>query len=413
MADAVEAIGTKRPASFRIVAIVSVALILRISVVAFVAHAHNAQWFFGQATELARLAESLRTGQGLSSPFGGSTGPSAFLAPGYPAIVAAVFAILHPYSYASAVGLMVLQAVFGAATVLVLMLLTRRIFGVAAANLAGFVSAICPPALFLPTLFWETTLSVLLATAIAALALYLADHPGIGIWVILAVTSALAISTNPALLPIVVCCLGWAIFRTHAQPKFPAILGLTLLVTLLTPWPVRNAMELHAFIPFRSNLGYELWQGNRPGSDGFFVAELHPNVNRNEFHQYETLGEVAYMREKSAQAKAFIAANPGEFATLTVKRAFDFWTGVVRHSSSLIVAYIVLTSLLGFAGLAMLLQRDKSLALFFLLPFLLFPAPYYITHPDFRFRLVIDPLLTALAAYAITSWRSRLNDVVR
>jgi hypothetical protein len=36
------------------------------------------------------------------------------------------------------------------------------------------------------------------------------------------------------------------------------------------------------------------------------------------------------------------------------------------------------------------------------LPLLLFPPPYYITHAEFRYRLNIDPLLTILAAYAVT-----------
>jgi hypothetical protein len=36
------------------------------------------------------------------------------------------------------------------------------------------------------------------------------------------------------------------------------------------------------------------------------------------------------------------------------------------------------------------------------LPLLLFPIPYYITHAEFRYRLNIDPVLTVLAAYAVT-----------
>jgi hypothetical protein len=36
------------------------------------------------------------------------------------------------------------------------------------------------------------------------------------------------------------------------------------------------------------------------------------------------------------------------------------------------------------------------------LPLLLFPIPYYITHAEFRYRLNIDPILTILAAYAVT-----------
>jgi hypothetical protein len=42
------------------------------------------------------------------------------------------------------------------------------------------------------------------------------------------------------------------------------------------------------------------------------------------------------------------------------------------------------------------------------LPLLLFPLPYYITHAEFRYRLNIDPLLTILAAYAVTQWANQI-----
>jgi hypothetical protein len=45
------------------------------------------------------------------------------------------------------------------------------------------------------------------------------------------------------------------------------------------------------------------------------------------------------------------------------------------------------------------------LALLFSLPLLFFPLPYYITHAEFRYRLVIDPLLTILGAYALAGPR--------
>jgi hypothetical protein len=37
----------------------------------------------------------------------------------------------------------------------------------------------------------------------------------------------------------------------------------------------------------------------------------------------------------------------------------------------------------------------------FALPLLLFPLPYLITHAEFRYRIVIDPLLAVLAAHAM------------
>jgi hypothetical protein len=62
----------------------------------------------------------------------------------------------------------------------------------------------------------------------------------------------------------------------------------------------------------------------------------------------------------------------------------------------------VLTSLLGLLGLALLCRQSRTTALLFLLPIVVFPLPYYITHPDFRFRLLLDPLLTILSAYAVS-----------
>ena len=387
----------------RLIPIVALALLLRLAIVAVTAKTHSAAWFFGEATELGRLAESLRTGHGLSSPFGGSTGPSAFLSPGYPAIVAAVFAIFGSYSFASAVVIMCLQALFGAATVMVTMMLSRRIFGVTAANVAGLICALALPALFLPILFWETSLSVLLATSLFALTLRCAEDATWSNWVGMGVLSAAALAVNPSLLPILVCCFGWAAYQSRSKFMRKPLAGALFCLLLSAPWAIRNYYELHAFIPFRSNVGYELWQGNRPGSDGFFLAGLHPNVNAAEFRRYETVGEVEYMHEKSVVAKDNIAAHPGWFLGLTLKRAFYFWIGIVRQSSGLVIAYIVLTSLLGFTGLGMLWRRDKTLAVYFLLPLMLFPIPYYITHPDYRFRLVIDPVLAALAAYAVTA----------
>jgi hypothetical protein len=107
------------------------------------------------------------------------------------------------------------------------------------------------------------------------------------------------------------------------------------------------------------------------------------------------------MHEKSVIAINLIKADPPRFLELTARRIFYFWTGVGRTSSALVVAYVTLTSLAGFAGLAMLWQRNRKPAILCLLPLLLFPAPYYITHPDFRFRLILDPLLVVLAAYAV------------
>src|ERR1700740_1055966 len=112
---------------------------LRLALIVITLKAHPPAWFFAQASELNELAHSLLTGHGFSSPFGGSTGPSAFIAPGYPLLIAGIFRLFQPQSFASAFVLMFLQSLFATATIVCMMLLARKLFSNAAANLPGII----------------------------------------------------------------------------------------------------------------------------------------------------------------------------------------------------------------------------------------------------------------------------------
>ena len=293
------------------------------------------------------------------------------------------------------------------------MLAARKAFNTRTANLAGLIWALSPPLLFFPTLFWETGLSILLLTTFCALALRWVAQPKPWHWAAMGAYCALAMLLNPSLMFALFSIFAWVAASALRAKRICIATPLLTLLTftiLFAPWPIRNAQQLHALIPTRTNLGYELWQGNRPGSGGNFSPALHPNVNAEQFNRYATLGEVAYMREKSTLASAAIRSNPPRFVGLTALRTLKFWIGLGSHDvSALIVAYIVLTTALGLTGLIILWRSQRSLALLFALPLLLFPLPYYLTHPDFRFRLVLDPLLTILSAYMIVHWRERIR----
>jgi hypothetical protein len=109
------------------------------------------------------------------------------------------------------------------------------------------------------------------------------------------------------------------------------------------------------------------------------------------------------MRHKGILARDYIRGHPGEFIRLSAERVARFWTGAgFAVNSRVVELHAVMTSLLGLAGLAVVYKRRRPLAMLFLLPLLVFPLPYYITHAEFRFRVVLDPLLTILSAYAFT-----------
>jgi 4-amino-4-deoxy-L-arabinose transferase-like glycosyltransferase len=381
------------------------ALVLRLATVLTMLRRDPHMWFYNQTTELGRLGQSLVMGRGLSSPFGGNTGPSAFLAPGYPALVALIFRFFGSYSWHAAAVLLVLQVLFAVATVFIVMLVARMAFNACTANIAGAIWAFSPPLWWLPAVFWESGLSTTMLIASLAFALHCAARPKPWKWAAMGAFFAGAMLINPSLMLALFSVGTWAIYRARAGSR--AVSALLLVATctaLFMAWPVRNEREMHAFIPMRSNFGYELWQGNRTGSDGKFSAELHPNVNAQEFTRYAALGEVDYMREK----KAAIRAQPGRFVELTGKRFVQFWLGLGSHqTSALIVLHIVATTVLGLAGFVLLWRRRRGLALLFAGPMLFFPLPYYITHADFRFRLILDPLATVLCAYAVAQWMGR------
>jgi hypothetical protein len=385
--------------------ILTVALVARLLILWFAIAQFPHNWLFGRGIELGTLAQSLLAGQGLSSPFGGSTGPTALLAPGYPAIIACIFRVFGSFTFRAAIAVMALQILFSVMTVWMIMQVAQRYFGVRAANLAGTLWAVSLPLLWMPTIFWETCLSTLLLVTMIDVALRYQRSPSSLLWALMGAYCGLATLVNPALLLALLSILGWAAWQTRKTLPYSPFLGLFILFLVFAPWPIRNARVLHAFIPLRSTVGFELWVGNRAGATGFLDESQFPLFNKQEFDSYAAKGEVAYMGDKSTLAKAYIHAHPLVFLRLSTVRFVRFWMGTGSKDGSWIFAlHAAVTTSLGVIGIWRLVrQRRFSLAALFILPMMLFPLPYYITHAEFRYRLVIDPLLVILAAHAVSS----------
>jgi 4-amino-4-deoxy-L-arabinose transferase-like glycosyltransferase len=235
-----------------------------------------------------------------------------------------------------------------------------------------------------------------------ALALRSERRPNGWLWALMGAYSGLAALVNPSLLPSLLALLGWTAWQAR-RTLWYLPLALVVFCMVFAPWPIRNARALHSFIPLRSTVGFELWVGNRPGASGYLEESQFPIFNRWEYDQYAAKGEVAYMRDKAAEATTYMRAYPGIFLRLSGIRLVRFWMGTGNKNSSVFYAvHAVLTTSLGFMGIRRLVREGRlRLAALFALPLIVFPLPYYITHAEFRYRLVIDPLLTILAAYAI------------
>jgi hypothetical protein len=385
-------------------AIFGAALAGRLAVMLLILRTYPHKWLYTHGIEMGLLADSLVRGQGYSSPFGVPTGPTAFIAPGYPTLIAAVFLLFGTYSFASAIAIMLLQLAVCLVTVGLIMYICREIFDPRTAKLAGAFWAVSLPLLWMPTIFWETSISACALPGMIALAIRCWRKPTKGIWVLMGLYCGIVALINPALLPSLLAILGWAAYQTRRVSKVAPVMGMLVLFLVFAPWPIRNAYRFHAFIPLRSTVGFELWMGNRPGATGFLDVSLFPMYDKQELASYLSKGEVAYTHDKSVQAWDYVRARPAVFVRMTMRRIFCFWTGTLNPSGSPVWGmHAIITTVLGFAGLLLVYRRGmRSFAILMSLPLLLFPLPYYITHPEFRYRLNIDPVLTVLAAYAVT-----------
>ncbi|HXP07380.1 MAG TPA: hypothetical protein VN828_02740, partial [Acidobacteriaceae bacterium] len=135
------------------VAILLLALATRLLVLWFAVTQFPHNWVFTRGVELGTLAQSLAAGKGLSSPFGGSTGPTALLAPGYPALISILFRIFGCFTFTAAVAVMLLQLLFSVATVLLIMTVAQKCFDRWTAELAGVFWAVSLPLLWMPEIF--------------------------------------------------------------------------------------------------------------------------------------------------------------------------------------------------------------------------------------------------------------------
>jgi hypothetical protein len=319
-------------------------------------------------------------------------------------VIAGVFLLFGIGTFASAIIIMGMHIALALLTIWLIMYVARTVFDSRTATLAGAFWAVSLPLLFIPEIFWETSFSACGIIGAIALALRIRQNPTLLSHVGFGAFCAVMALINPALVFSLLAIFGWLAWQTRAQSRTAPLLGLLTLVIVFSPWPIRNAYRFHAFIPLRSTVGFELWMGNRPGANGRLNESIFPMFNKQELNSYIEKGEVAYVRDKQNEAQVFIQSHPEWFVKMTARRIVRFWIGTGNtETSPVFPLHALLTTCFGFAGLVLAWRRGlRSFATLVFLPLILFPVPYYITHAEFRYRLNIDPVLTVLAAYAVT-----------
>ena len=393
----------------------AITLVIRLIVVGFLypeqMQARREFWPFGY--EIGRVARSLAEGRGYSSPLFSDTGPTAWAAPIYPAILAAVFKLFGVFTATSAVVMLSINSVFSALTIFPICTAARRSFGEGVAKWAGWAWVFYPYAIyFTAARIWDITLSTLLMTTLFAMTLDLHAGWSRRKWALYGLLWGLAALTSPVLLGVVPLLGAWVLWRLRDDRRWISSVVLMTVVFLgvISPWIVRNHRVFGKFIPFRSNFGLELFVLNHGDTSDVTPDSTHPSTSWVELNEYDSLGEVRYMERKKQQALEWIKEHPGEFAWVTVRRMFYQWTGFWSASKEFrekeplqfpnVFMATSLTVLMIFGLRRAWHDRDHA-AIPYLLMIVSFPLVYYVTHPSMDYRQPIDPQIIILAVYGI------------
>ena len=268
--------------------------------------------------EVGNIAHSIATGHGFGSPFRVDTGPTAWMTPLFPMLLAGVFRVFGSYTFHAWLAVVLFNIFCCAAACVPIYFIGKKVGGPALGAGTAWLWAIFPNAILLPVeSMWDASLSALLAVTILWATLALNDSPTFRNWCAYGLLWGVALMTNATLGALLPFLLAWLAYRAHqTNQRWAAKTTVAMLLVFLccVPWTIRNYSVFHTFVPLRSVLGLQLWLGNNDHTQDIFRGDLHPIYNADERDHYIALGEIAYMEEKKDAAIDYMIEHPGREA---------------------------------------------------------------------------------------------------
>lgn len=262
----------------------------------------------------ALLADSIAHGHGYSTPLGA---PTAYFPPGYPVALGALFWIanhvgLDQHLPGVASGF---NVVLGTATIGLLALVARRLFGWRTAAVVAVVLAVFPTLIGYSSLMLSETLFVFLVAVALLLALWhplTAVHSGLVRLGLASFVLGLALLVRPVGALLVVALLVGIVLAGGGARRVLLRAGVVVVVVaaVLVPWAVRNSVSVGAGLTLSTNTGDNLCIGNNPDATGTFAISPYCFDDLPDQDPPGKEAEVARANATQSRAVEWIKANP-------------------------------------------------------------------------------------------------------
>lgn len=357
-------------------------------------------------------------------------GPTAFRPPLYPLVLGGLYAVTGPSTSAGRV----LQALIGTAVVALTGLIAFQLWGWGAGVLALAIAAVFAPAVLLGRILLSEPMFVLLM--LMAVAVALEARRRADLWrrpVAAGVLCGLAVLTRSVGLALVPCValLVWSGRPRLSRGSWIAPLAVIVAAVLtVAPWTVRNALELHRFIPVTDQGGYTLagvynLSAERDRVTPWLWRSPSEDATNRRIMASTTAKEPAISSELGASARRFLEEHPTavlgallwnsiRLAALDPGReqvAIRYDLGVSPVEAKLAVAMLLIIGALAALGAFARAARVPARS-FWLIPAVLWVSTAVI-QSGMRFRSPIDPFLIMLASLALRAGWARWSAPAR
>jgi len=287
------------------------------------------------------IARAMVAGRGFADPFGVKTGPTAWMPPVYPLLLAGLIEVFGSDRVSAASYPAILPGdawVVGAILILknlVLVLTGWTVLRLASATRLRLPAtlALVPYCGWLLLQFWpffqsthDTWLIMLCVDLVLLAAMGLAAKtPGRGRIVGWGVLGGLVALTSPAAGMAWLCVNAVVLGLRHRRVR-AALGACAVSLAVVSPWIVRNLVVFDEVILVKSNLFFDLYQANYVAPTGVyestFLARHHPlwTSRGNRRAPYRVLGEKAFIEQHRQLFLENLRAHPEVFARRVLTR---------------------------------------------------------------------------------------------
>ncbi len=354
------------------------------------------------------IAQAIVEGKGFSNPFEVDTGPTAWMPPLYPFVLAGLIALLKKKVLIVCSVIVLKNLILVGAGLLVYEIAKKTRMALRAEVAVGLYCLML--LVFFKWFFQLTHDEWLLMLLVCILYPWAVCIRGSGIrfgqscaW---GGFGGICMLASPILGLVWVATAGVTMARRHTVKFLPV--SLLVCAAICLPWLVRNYVVFDRLILMKSNMYFDLYTANYETERGLFTeitfVRQHPlwTIQSDPNAPYKVLGEMGFMDTYKEKFQKAFALDPQRWAACIVNRfvaAFILYPPYCEHEKGVIEGFSaskVILHFLPFLGIVLILLAGRqSGARFMLLGifiYVLYLMPYVLVNYYNRYGIPLTPL---------------------